>query len=337
METFKQSVDLSAHDRVRRFHGHISILSLEETRQDAEILAQMQIKADAELAQNMLEDLQDHEKFLKDIKGHWIIRSKCNMKQVQIILSKGAKGLTGQLTAQALQTRGSGLGGAFAAAETSNSANEPISAAAELLGTLRVISQQNAETAAATANMCPRANGGTIEDFGKQLQMQNGLITEVIDTMRAKVKQEEAGLSGEEAGLSGMEEVWLSKLEKVEERAEERAKRIGDTCQMNFNELRALVAGGPDKKHEIVDWWRSVLNYDIETIDGQYNMFSLIATERDMEKTVVPDDIMSIIKGTCWAFYLSEDKRINGYTNEIFCQCQGKILTAEQISEGVVA
>ena len=91
METFKQSADLSAHDRVRRFHGHISILSLEETRQDAEILAQMQLKADAELAQNMLEDLQDHDNFLKDVKGHWIIKPECNMKQERIILSKGTK------------------------------------------------------------------------------------------------------------------------------------------------------------------------------------------------------------------------------------------------------
>ena len=200
METYKQSSDLSAHDRVRRFHGHISILSLEETRQDAEILAQMQLKADAELAQNMLEDLQDHENFLKDGKGHWIIKPECNMKRVRLILSKGTKGLTVFLTAQALQARGVGSGGAFAAAEANDSVNEPHSVAAEILDTLKVISQQNAETAAATANLCPQAGRGTIEDFEKKLQAQNGLITEVIDTMKAKVKKEEADLTAEEAG-----------------------------------------------------------------------------------------------------------------------------------------
>ena len=60
-----------------------------------------------------------------------------------------------------------------------------------------------------------------------------------------------------------------------------------------------------EKKEEVTEWWKGKFNYDIETIEGQYNMFSLIATERDMDRSAVPDDIMSIIKGTCWAFYLS--------------------------------
>ena len=89
--------------------------------------------------------------------------------------------------------------------EANESVNEPHSIAADILDTLRNSSQQNAETAAATANLCPRAGRGTIEDFEKKLEAQNDLIIEAIDTMKAKVKKEEAGVNAEEAGLSAAE------------------------------------------------------------------------------------------------------------------------------------
>ena len=70
-------------------------------------------------------------------------------------------------------------------------------------------------------------------------------------------------------------------------------------------------------------------------MDGQINMFVLIALEKDISHEAVPDDIMSIIKGACSASHLHEDQRRNDYTGEIFKSCAGKTLTAEQIAAGI--
>ena len=102
------------------------------------------------------------------------------------------------------------------------------------MATLKDITLQNAETAAATANQCSPAGRGTIEDVEKKLQAQNVLISEAIDTMRAKVKKEEAMPIADEAGLSAVEKSMLKRQEKVEERAEERAKKIDDTTSMRW-------------------------------------------------------------------------------------------------------
>lgn len=64
-------------------------------------------------------------------------------------------------------------------------------------------------------------------------------------------------------------------------------------------------------------------------------MFSLIALEKDISPGMVPDDIMSIIKGTCWASHLHVDQRTNDYTGEVFKMCAGKVLTKEQIDAGI--
>ena len=61
MDTFRKSSELTAFERVKRFHGHISILALEETRQDAETLAHLQGKAGGDLAQSTLDLPQDHQ------------------------------------------------------------------------------------------------------------------------------------------------------------------------------------------------------------------------------------------------------------------------------------
>lgn len=105
----------------------------------------------------------------------------------------------------------------------------------------------------------------------------------------------------------------------------------------NWDEIRAMVAAvpGAQQRDDIVDWWEDGFNYDITTSEGQGNMFSLLARERDIEPKSVPDDIMQIIKGTCWAFYLNEDCRIHDYTDQIYKPCAGKVLTQAQKDAGV--
>ena len=55
--------------------------------------------------------------------------------------------------------------------------------------------------------------------------------------------------------------------------------------------VRALVASGPgeDQRDKLIQWWNDGFDYDITTAEGQVNMFSLIARERDIAPSAVPD------------------------------------------------
>ena len=81
------------------------------------------------------------------------------------------------------------------------------------------------------------------EDDDKKLQSQKNMIHEIMSMKKkTKVKTENATTPLEEAGLTARERSLLQKLEKVEEKAEERAKKNDEMMSLRWDEVRALVS-----------------------------------------------------------------------------------------------
>lgn len=271
---------------------------------------------------------------------------------MQTVLSKGIQGLVAPLNSQALQALQSRGGAsaphvAFAAMEESGRVESslPLSTAegyAELLLSLKSLNLKMPEAVAAAATQCHVAGVGPALNPEARAQHLKRAIEGLEKTVAGKKEADSKAekYPWEDKGLTIAEQIGLKMQHDIGLKAEavqaERDKRAQETMERNWDDIRALVAAplGEQRYDEIIEWWEDGYNYDIRTGEGQDNMFSLIAKERDMEPKSVPDDIMRIIKGTCWAFYLHEDCRINDYTGQIFKTCVGKVLTQEQKDAG---
>ena len=125
-----------------------------------------------------------------------------------------------------------------------------------------------------------------------------------------------------QAGKIIMQVQQEQKLDRL--KADQRAKDTNDLMMKTWTAMTAMAtAAGVTEKMVSLEWWEE---------DGQCNLFAHIALEKGVSPEAVPDEIMKLIKGTCWAEALLDDLRINDYANKPFLPCGGKLLTAEQNS-----
>ena len=81
-------------------------------------------------------------------------------------------------------------------------------------------------------------------------------------------------------------------------------------------------------------WWEADINWNFHDVEGQVCLFAHIAFEKGVDPTMVPDAIMKMIKGTCWAEAVGKAGRINDIINKPLKPCNGTLLTAEEIARG---
>lgn len=367
LDMFKKDVDMDPYDRLRRFHAYISILGQEERRQNVESRAYLQGLATSALAQNTLERLRDHVNFQKLNNGTWVIRTGFDMDLVETVLNQGAHGITPQLTSQALRTRNEGIGGhAFMAGQVNTGAQEPLQSS--LAGPIRngefsiaglvtqfkeMRQQQNSktlETAAAAVPQCePCHLQKEIDELrSSQTQQETTLQALICELMRnldlrnsdsypngAFATQTNEPLPWDVEGLSPANKICLQMQYEQNLKAEQGAKDNSDLMMKTWTEMRAMVAAAGVKEELIKEWWEHDYSWDFYTEEGQCNLFAHIALEKGVGPEAVPDEIMKLIQGTCWAEALIDDARINDFTGKPFMPCAGKELTAEQIAAGI--